>query len=235
MKRWERLIVITSGALISLALASSLRTGRPDQIAAAVSGLASLFVPPLVRRAYPSPGRGAWPWVSPFYSDGIYTLFSIFIAAHITFIEVPFLNLDLYNGTWGYADVPSHFLGGLVTWLIFNEVVVEASRTYGLDWSSKRIVGISFSALLFVGVLWEILEVFLQSEMPWLQESLANKIQDITMEVLGFLTGLWLVGRFEYPYPLPPSRPVGNSRKETGGSKLPAHRPDEVEKELCRC
>ena len=145
---------------------------------------------------------GAWPWVSPFYSDGIYTLFSIFIAAHITFLEVPFLNLDLYNGTWGYADVPSHFLGGLVTWFIFNEVVLEASQTYGLKWSPKKIIGISFFALFVAGILWEFFEVALQPEMPWLEESLSNKIQDVVMEILGFLVGLLLVVKLGYPYEL---------------------------------
>ncbi len=202
MRRWESFTVAASFGVVSLALVSIIGEGTLDQMAAAVFGLASLFVPPLVRRAYPSPGRGAWPWVSPFYSDGIYTLFSIFIAAHITFLEVPFLTLDLYNGTWGYADVPSHFLGGLVTWFIFNEVVLEASQTYGLKWSPKKIIGISFFALFVAGILWEFFEVALQPEMPWLEESLSNKIQDVVMEILGFLVGLLLVVKLGYPYEL---------------------------------
>ncbi|NJE03170.1 hypothetical protein [Thermococcus sp. MV11] len=200
MKAWEKAVILAARTLVFFGLISTLMYGKFDQIIAAAAGFVALFVPSIVRRIYPHPSRRIWPWISPFYNDGIYTLFSIFMAAHITFLNVPFVHLDLYNQVWGYADVPSHYLGGLVTWVIFNEVVLESSRTYNLNWSHRRIIGISFFALLLVGVVWEFFEVAMQPAMPWLYESLRNKTQDVVMEVLGFLTGILLVYRIEYPY-----------------------------------
>ncbi len=228
VKTWERGILLGARVVVFLGLVSAVMSGKADQVAAALSGLVSLFVPDLVRAVYPNPGRKFWPWVSPFYNDGVYTLFAVFMAAHITFLNVPFLHLDLYNRIWGYADVPSHLLGGLVTWVTFNEVVLESSRTYGLNWSTGKIVGISFLALILVGVLWEFFEVAMQPAMPWLYESLKNKVQDVAMETLGFVIGLILVGRFEYPYSL--AKPFPG--KSGGRGWSPTHRPQEVEEQL---
>ena len=222
MRARERGIILGARAIVFLGLISSLMYGKSDQIAAAFSGFLALFVPSFVRWVYPHPGRKVWPWVSPFYNDGIYALFAIFMVAHITFLNVPFLHLDLYNQVWGYADVPSHLLGGLVTWVTFNEVVLESSRTYNLNWSPRKIIGISFFALTLVGIAWEVFEVVMQPAMPWLYETLANKTQDVVMEILGFATGMLLVYRFEYPYSM--HRPFGESSwkaGETGKSENP--------------
>ncbi len=213
MKTWERGVIFAARSIVFLALISSLMYGKLDQIVAALAGFISLFVPSFVRWIYSHPSKRVWPWVSPFYNDGVYTLFAIFMAFHITFLNVPFLHLDLYNQVWGYADVPSHLLGGLVTWVIFNEVVLETSRMYNQDWSTKKIVWISFFALTLVGVTWEFLEVLMQPDMPWLYETVANKTQDVIMEIVGFLIGIILVYRFKYPYslydPLKKSWPPG--------------------------
>ncbi|WP_240703285.1 hypothetical protein [Thermococcus indicus] len=222
MRTWERWVILLARGIVFIGLISALQYGKSDQIAAAAAGFVALFVPDIVRRIYPNPSRRIWPWVSPFYNDGVYTLFSIFMAAHITFLNVPFVHLDLYNQVWGGADIPSHYLSGLVTWVIFNEVVLESSRTYNLNWSQRRIIGISLFALVLVGVVWEFFEVVMQPSMPWLYESLRNKTQDVVMEVLGFLTGILLVYRLEYPYsmvkPFPGSRGAG---KEPSVSALP--------------
>ncbi|AFL94476.1 hypothetical protein CL1_0264 [Thermococcus cleftensis] len=220
MKAWEKAVILAARTLVFFGLISTLMYGKFDQIIAAAAGFVALFVPSIVRRIYPHPSRRIWPWISPFYNDGIYTLFSIFMAAHITFLNVPFVHLDLYNQVWGYADVPSHYLGGLVTWVIFNEVVLESSRTYNLNWSHRRIIGISFFALLLVGVVWEFFEVAMQPAMPWLYESLRNKTQDVVMEVLGFLTGILLVYRLEYPYSMIKPFPNGPELKKSSVGTL---------------
>ncbi|NJE09994.1 hypothetical protein [Thermococcus sp. MAR1] len=220
MRAWEKGVIMGARVIVFLGLISALSYGKTDQIYAAATGFVSLFVPSFVRWVYPKPSRKIWPWVSPFYNDGIYTLFSIFMAAHITFLNVPFLHLDLYNQFWKAADIPSHYLGGLVTWVIFNEVVLESSRTYNLQWSSLKIVSISLFALVLVGVLWELMEVALQPEMPWLHESLRNKAQDVVMEILGFVTGILLVGRREYPYSM--KKPLENAPLGFGEASVDA-------------
>lgn len=214
MKAWEKAIIFTARAIVFIDLISVLMYGTFDQITAAAVGLVALFVPTLVRKLYPHPSRKVWPWVSPFYNDGVYTLFAIFMAAHVTFLNVPFVRLDLYNKTWGRADVPSHYLGGLVMWVIFNEVVLESSRTYNLGWSRRKIITISLSALVFVGLFWEVFEVMMQPLMPWLHETVDNKIQDVVMEVLGFLTGILLVYAFKYPYSM--TEPMENIPEFSG-------------------
>ena len=225
MRKKERIIINGARAIVFLGLLSALSYGRPDQVSAAAAGLASLFVPSFVRWVYPRPSRKIWPWVSPFYNDGIYALFAIFMVGHVTFLNVPFIHLDLYNQVWGYADVPSHFLGGLVTWVTFNEVVLEASRTYQRNWSQKKIVGISLFALTLVGIAWEFFEIVLQPKMPWLYETLANKTQDVVMEVLGFLTGILLVYKAEYPYSM--YRPFKESSWYTGWAGEPGKAKEE--------
>ncbi|CAD5243947.1 hypothetical protein [Thermococcus camini] len=209
MRAWEKGVIMGARVIVFLGLISALSYGKTDQIYAAVTGFVSLFVPSFVRWVYSKPSRKIWPWVSPFYNDSIYALFAIFMAAHITFLNVPFLQLDLYNQFWKGADIPSHYLGGLVTWVIFNEVVLESSRTYNLHWSSLRIVSISLLALVLVGVAWEFFEVALQPDMPWLYESLRNKTQDVVMELLGFGTGILMVFKLEYPYSM--KKPLENA------------------------
>ena len=216
MRKWEELVINASRAIVFFGLLSAWSYGKSDQVVAAATGLVSLFVPTLVRKLYPRPSRKVWPWVSPFYNDGVYTLFAIFMVAHVTFLNVPFVHIDLYNQVWGGADIPSHLLGGLVTWVIFNEVVLESSRTYNLGWSQRKIMGISFFALLLVGVAWEFFEVALQPAMPWLEETLWNKTQDVVMEILGFVIGILLVLRVEYPYSM---------TKPLEGAPLPADSP----------
>ena len=200
VRRPEAVVIVLSGSVILLALITAMSAGAPDQKVATVAGFVALFVPLLFRLVYRCPSRRAWPWVSPFYNDGIYALFAVFMAAHVSFLEVPFFHLDLYNTTWGYADVPSHFLGGMVTWLIFTFVVFQASITYGRNWSAGKIVAIGTFALLLVGLGWELFEVALIPQMPWLYESFPNKVQDVVMEVLGVLTGVLMVTLVGYPY-----------------------------------
>jgi hypothetical protein len=218
MKAWEKGVIMGARAIVFLGLISALMYGKIDQIYAAAAGFVSLFVPSFVRWIYPKPSRRIWPWVSPFYNDSIYTLFSIFMAAHITFLNVPFIHLDLYNQVWKGADIPSHYLGGLVTWVIFNEVVLESSRTYNLNWSPLKIVSISLFALVLVGVTWEFFEVAMQPAMPWLHESMRNKAQDVIMEVLGFGTGILMVLRWEYPYSM--KKPLENAPVRFGSTSV---------------
>ena len=227
----EEYTVVGAIVILFVEFIASLYGGKPDQKIATLSGLLSMFVPALVRRIYPVPSKRVWPWVSPFYDDGIYALFAVFMVAHVTFLEVPFLYIDLYNDVWQHADMPSHYLGGLVVWVVFNKVVLEASRTYNLLWSGRRIIGTSFLALLLVGLSWEVFEVLLQPGMPWLHESLENKVQDIVMEILGFATGILMVCWLEYPYSM-----KRNSRDEKAGwfmkgegVQSPPHYPKEVE------
>jgi len=149
------------------------------------------------------------------------------MVAHITFLNVPFIHIDLYNGVWGGADIPSHFLGGLVTWVIFNEVVLESSQTYNLGWGHRKIIGISLFALLLAGVVWEFLEIALQPSMPWLYESFQNKTQDVVMEALGFVTGILMVLKMEYPYSMiKPLEHVPVASEE--GLGTPLHYPKSV-------
>ncbi|NJE60860.1 hypothetical protein [Thermococcus sp. 21S7] len=209
MRTWEKGIILIARAIVFFGLISTLMYGKFDQILSASAGFFSLFVPSIVRRIYPHPSRRIWPWVSPFYNDSVYALFAIFMAAHITFLNVPFLHLDLYNQVWKGADIPSHYLGGLVTWAIFNEVVLESSRTYHLHWSSLKIFSISLFALFLAGVGWEFFEVALQPSMPWLYESMRNKVQDVVMELFGFGTGVFMVIKWEYPYSM--RKPLENA------------------------
>ncbi|NJE01207.1 hypothetical protein [Thermococcus sp. JdF3] len=218
MRTWEKGIIMAARAIVFFGLISTLMYGKFDQILSAAAGLFALFVPSIVRRIYPRPSRRIWPWVSPFYNDSIYALFAIFMAAHITFLNVPFLQLDLYNQVWKGADIPSHYLGGLVTWVIFNEVVLESSRTYNLHWSPLKIVSISLFALILVGIAWEFFEVALQPNMPWLYESMQNKTQDVVMEILGFGTGILMVFKLEYPYSM--KKPLENAPVHFGTTSV---------------
>ena len=125
---------------------------------------------------------------------------AIFIAIHVSLVNVPFTTIDLFHKEWTNADMISHFLGGLTVWVMVAHVLNELSRKHPMD--SKQVVVYSFLILLVVSIGWEVAEKLSESEISFIHETFANKLRDLVMNTLGALSGLWLVKTKKYPFEL---------------------------------
>lgn len=185
--------------MVFIGLLSGLIYLRIDHIYRSGVALIGLFIPDIFQRKL-NPSEKLKPFLSPLYNDKIITILAIFIAVHVSLVNVPFTTIDLFHKEWTNADMISHFLGGLTVWVMVAHVLNELSRKYPID--SKQVVVYSFLILLVVSIGWEIAEKLSESEISFIHETFANKLRDLVMNTLGALSGLWLVKTKKYPFEL---------------------------------
>nr|WP_206204217.1 hypothetical protein [Thermococcus sp. 18S1] len=149
---------------------------------------------------YPRPSGRLGDILAPFYNEGIIAVLAIFLATHVSLVNVPFTNVDLFNVAFRDVDMISHSLGGLTVWLMFTQALVALRP----DFPRRRVLLYSFAALLIMGVSWELAEwVGMRYTEVILQETPLNKLRDIIMEFVGASFGLWMVTKKGYPFSLP--------------------------------
>ncbi|WP_370520463.1 hypothetical protein [Thermococcus sp. LS2] len=195
----ERRIIVVSRAIVFVGLISGLIYMRIDHIYRSGVALIGLSIPDIFQRKLTPPEK-LKPFLSPLYNDKVITILAIFIAVHVSLANVPFTTMDLFHKELTDADMISHFLGGLTVWVMVAHVLNELSREYPID--SKQVVVYSFLILLVVSIGWEIAEKLSESEIPFIYETLSNKLRDLVMNTLGAFSGLWLVKRWKYPFEL---------------------------------
>ncbi|HII60543.1 hypothetical protein [Pyrococcus horikoshii] len=170
--------------IVFLGLLTALYYRRVDHIYRTSAALLGLSLPLWVPKVY-NPSEGIVRKVlSPIYDDRVMIVFSIFIAVHVSLVNVPFTTVDLFHKEWRDADVISHFLGGMTIWMIIASVL----REFKLNWRKL----IFYSILLFytLAIGWEILEKLSESQISFIAETLQNKIRDVISDSLGMLLGI---------------------------------------------
>lgn len=185
--------------VVFIGLLSGLMYMRIDHIYRSGVALIGLLIPDILQRKL-KPSEKLKPFLSPLYNDKIITILAIFIAIHVSLVNVPFTTIDLFHKEWTNADMISHFLGGLTVWVMVAHVLNELSKKHPID--SKQVVVYSFLILLVVSIVWEVAEKLSESEISFIHETFANKLRDLVMNTLGALSGLWLVKTRRYPFEL---------------------------------
>lgn len=95
--------------IVFLGLLTALYYRRVDHIYRTSAALLGLSLPLWVPKVY-NPSEGIVRKVlSPIYDDRVMIVFSIFIAVHVSLVNVPFTTVDLFHKEWRDADVISHF------------------------------------------------------------------------------------------------------------------------------
>nr|WP_148206311.1 hypothetical protein [Thermococcus gammatolerans] len=197
----ERIVMLSSLFLVFLGLLTALLNGRSDHIYRTLLAMAGLSVPLVLPRRLPNPPEKLRPFLAPVYDEKTMAVLSIFIAVHVSLVNVPFTGYDLFHRDWRNADMISHFLGGLTVWLITAEIL-SGLRSLGINLTRGQIVAYSFVVFYGLSLGWEIAEKLSESWIGFIAESTANKLRDLLMDTLGALFGLWMVGRRDYPFSL---------------------------------
>lgn len=193
----QRLVLNVCRFIVFLGVISGLMYGRIDHIYRSSLAFVGLLLPEFFQRRINPHGK-LQLFLSPLYNDKTMVVLSVFIAVHVSLVNVPFTTIDLFHKEWTDADVISHFLGGLAIWVIVAEVLNELSRIYTL--SERQVILYSFAVTLMLGMGWEIAERLVESKIPFIQESLGNKIRDIVMDTLGGLLGVYMVKIKHFPF-----------------------------------
>ncbi len=193
--------MLSSLFLVFLGLLTALLNGRSDHIYRTLLAMAGLSVPLVLPRRLPNPPEKLRPFLAPVYDEKTMAVLSIFIAVHVSLVNVPFTDYDLFHRDWRNADMISHFLGGLTVWLITAEIL-SGLRSLGISLTRGQIVAYSFVVFYELSLGWEIAEKLSENWIGFIAESTANKLRDLLMDTLGALFGLWMVWRRDYPFPL---------------------------------
>ncbi|USS41346.1 hypothetical protein NF865_03925 [Thermococcus aggregans] len=119
---------------------------------------------------------------------------------HVSLVNVPFTTIDLFHKEWRNADIVSHFLGGMVVWLITTEILLNLSNEGYLNLTRRRLILYSFLILFFLSFGWEVAEKLSESGISFIHESTVNKVRDSIMNALGGLSALYLVLKRKYPF-----------------------------------
>ena len=102
-------------------------------------------------------------------------MFFIFIADYIG------TKLYWYYTIW-YFDMPMHFLGGL--WLGLFFIYVFSRKEPSFDLNFKLILTILL-AVLFIGVLWELFEIYVNNDIGQIPFNLLDTISDLFCDLAG--------------------------------------------------
>ena len=198
MGRWK-FVLNVSRFIVFLGLISGLMYMRVDHIYRSIVTLVGLSIPEFFwRRVNPPEKLG--PFLKPLYNDKTMAVLGVFMAVHVSLVNVPFTTIDLFHREWTNADIISHFLGGLTVWVIVAEVLSELSKACGF--SERQIIFYSLVILLILGVGWEIAERLSESKISYIRESLGNKVRDLIMDTLGALLGIYMVKVKHFPFRL---------------------------------
>nr|WP_245250278.1 hypothetical protein [Thermococcus stetteri] len=160
-----------------------------------------LSVPLILPKKLVYPPKKLKPFLSPIYNEGTMAVLAVFIAVHVSLVNVPFTHYDLFHRDWRNADMISHFLGGLTVWLIVAQILSELDGV-GLKLTRREILLYTFIIFYALSIGWEVMEKLSESEISFIHESPANKLRDLLMDTLGALFGWWMVEKRGYPFGL---------------------------------
>lgn len=172
---------------------------RIDHIYRSITAFIGLLIPEFFQRKVNSPEK-LRPFLKPLYNDSTMAILGIFIAIHVSLVNVPFTTIDLFHREWTDADMISHFLGGLTVWLILAEILNEFSKVYGC--TQRQVIIYAFALLFILSIGWEAAEKLSESGISFIKESIGNKFRDLIMNTLGALLGCFLVIRRGLPFEL---------------------------------
>ena len=198
----EEKIILTSIFVVFLGFVTALRNGRADHIYRTIVAMIGLSIPLVIPRLFPAPPKKLRPILKPLYNERTMMILSVFIALHVSLVNVPFTHYDLFHRNWRNADIISHFLGGLALWLIVAEIICSLSNARS-DVSRRKIVLYSFLVFYALALGWEVAEKLSESSIYFIHESLLNKLRDVIMDTLGAILGLWMVTKKGYPFSPP--------------------------------
>ncbi|AEH24039.1 hypothetical protein [Pyrococcus yayanosii] len=196
----EETVIKASIFVVLLGLITGIVYGRTDHIYRSTTALIGLSLPLLLPRFWKPPEK-LEPFVRPLYNRGTIAVLAVFIAVHVSLVNVPFTTIDLFHKEWRDADMISHFLGGLTTWLITAEILTGLNDTW-FRLERKKLILYSFIVFFALSVAWEVAEKLSESQISFIRETPANKGRDLVMNTLGALFGLWMVEKREYPFSL---------------------------------
>lgn len=190
----ERQITYISILTVFTGFITALMYRRVDHIYRTLVALVGLSIPPILHKKALDPPAV----LKPLYNEKTVMILSIFIAIHVSLVNVPFTTVDLFHKEWTDADMISHFLGGLTVWLILAEILNGFSNNLNL--SERDVIVYSFLIFMAVCLGWEIAEKLSESEISFIHETLLNKARDLLMDAMGALFGLYLVKSRGYPF-----------------------------------
>ena len=196
----ETSVIILCIGLIFLGFITALQNHRSDHIVRTSWAMGLLFLLLLLYFKASRPGGLMGALLSPLFDIKTITVLAIFLAVHVSLVNVPFTTYDLFHKDWTNADMISHFLGGLTVWLMITEVLNGLSNEGFIP--REKVILYSFVAFYTIAVGWEIAEKLSETEISFIHETLANKFRDVLMDTLGALFGLWMVTRKGYPFKL---------------------------------
>lgn len=197
----ERGIILTSIFIVLLGFMTAIITRREDHIYRTLAAMLGLSIPLILPKKLPNPPGKLRPFLSPVYDEKTMALLAIFIAIHVSLVNVPFTHYDLFHRDWRNADMISHFLGGMVVWLIVVEVLSGLGE-FGIRFSKGQIILYGFLVFYVLSSGWEIAEKLSEGSISFIHESLTNKMRDLLMDTLGALLALWMVEKKGYPFSL---------------------------------
>ncbi|MDK2914929.1 MAG: hypothetical protein PWQ79_1844 [Thermococcaceae archaeon] len=197
----ESAIIKGSIFVVFLGFLTAVINGRSDHIYRTLVAMLGLSIPLILPKNLPNPPEKAKPFLSPVYDEKTMAVLAVFIALHVSLVNVPFTHYDLFHRDWRNADMVSHFLGGLTVWLIVAQILSELEGI-GLKLSKKQVVLYAFIVFYALSMGWEVAEKLSESEISFIHETLANKARDLLMDTLGALFGWWMVEKRRYPFGL---------------------------------
>jgi len=196
----SKTVLNISRFIIFLGLVTALLHQRVDHIYRTFVALIGFYIPDMAERYFPNPPYKLRSFLAPLYNRKAMALLGIFIAVHVSLVNVPFTTIDLFHKEWKNADVVSHFLGGMVVWVITAEIFLNLSNEGYLNLTRRRLILYSFLTLFFLSFGWEVAEKLSESEISFIHESTQNKMRDIITNALGGLSALYLVLKRKYPF-----------------------------------
>ncbi|WP_048148592.1 hypothetical protein [Palaeococcus ferrophilus] len=197
----ERGIILASIFIVFLGFITAIINRREDHIYRTLVAMLGLSIPLILPKKLPNPPKKLWPFLSPVYDEKTMALLAIFIAVHVSLVNVPFTHYDLFHRDWRNADMISHFLGGMVVWLVVVEVLSGLGE-FGVRFSKPRLILYGFLVFYALSIGWEVAEKLSEGSISFIHESLANKLRDLLMDTLGALLALWMVEKRGYPFSL---------------------------------
>ncbi|MDK2982549.1 MAG: hypothetical protein PWP19_27 [Thermococcaceae archaeon] len=186
--------------IVFLGVITALIYQRVDHIYRTLVALIGLYIPDMAEKYFPNPHSKLRAFLAPIYNKKTMALLGVFIAIHVSLVNVPFTTVDLFHKEWGNADMISHFLGGMAVWAIIAEVLLNLSDEGYLRLTKRKLVLYSFLALFILSFGWEVAEKLSESKISFIYESIENKIRDTIMNALGGLFAMYLVLKRRYPF-----------------------------------
>ncbi|MBC7094821.1 MAG: hypothetical protein H5T48_04485 [Thermococcus sp.] len=196
----SKTVLNISRFIVFLGLITALFYRRVDHIYRTFVALIGLYIPDMAEKYFPNPPHKLRSFLAPLYNRKTMALLGIFIAVHVSLVNVPFTTIDLFHKEWRNADMVSHFLGGMVVWVITAEILLNLSNEKYLNLARRKLILYSFLALFFLSFGWEVVEKLSESEISFIHESTVNKVRDSIMNTLGGLSALYLVLKRKYPF-----------------------------------